>query len=291
MAKATDNLDIQAKRNYKIVQSNKIIQETTNYFTLNEKKLLLIAISMIQENDDIEKRYVIKYLDVIEILGISKSGEVYKNLKTAIKKLADKSVWFFDVEQEKTKLIRWLANIELDKSGSVSFNFDTSVKQYLFDLKAYFTQFELWNVLLLKSKSSVDFYEYIKSYSNLQGFYVSVEDLMDKFNVNYRDKKTGEKLKENEWYDEVNDLVVSKKYKNYSDFKRYILNKAQEEINTKTDLFFEYKEEKKGRKITGLQFKIKTLREDDFVLRKNAVENALFLNLDQPIQTNLDLWK
>jgi hypothetical protein len=52
-------------------------------------------------------------------------------------------------------------------------------------------------------------------------------------------------------------LGVENKYKKYNDFKKYAILAAQEELQEKCDITFEFEEIKKGRKVEMLRFTIK----------------------------------
>lgn len=169
-------------KNYLVVRKNDIIQKTTNNFSLIEKKLLLIAISKIKKGDSSDELYELKTTELLELLGMKKGGYSYKLIRDSIKSLSDKSEWFYDEEAKKSILIRWLIEVE-EKGGTFRFAFQKNIRNYIFEIKDRFTEFELWNILLLKNKTTVDIYEYLKSFENLNTVDIPLIDFNVKFNT------------------------------------------------------------------------------------------------------------
>ena len=72
-------------------------------------------------------------------------------------------------------------------------------------------------------------------------------------------------------------LMLEDKYKNYADFKRYVLNSSKKALN-KTKMFeIDFKENKTGRKVTSITFNVKDL--DD---RKYFIENNGYTKNNMP---------
>ena len=95
-----------------------------------------------------------------------------------------------------------------------------------------YTQYELWNILSLKSRYSIRLYELFRSYA-------------------YQNKKEFE-------IDRLRGLLCVENYELYHDFKRRILDKAIAEINQYTDLKVKFKPVNKGKshKVTSVIFYI-----------------------------------
>lgn len=262
MSLSKDKIDKQLQamtvRKYNVAKSNILIQKTTTNLSLNEQKFILIALSKIQKEDDIYKTYTITIDDFCDILNIEKTAGGYLNtrFKTYLKKIADNSIWFYDEDLKAENLIRWFSKITVEYN-EISFKFDESIHQYIYNLKEYFTVFELWNVLLLKSKKSIELYEFLKSYANVNNVPdFSVDFLKTKFNITH---------------------------KTYSEFNRSFLKKCIAEINEKTDLRIAVHEIKKGKKVVKLKFHIDVLKNDDLAKQYSAVESAIQLKQVSPV--------
>lgn len=250
-------LDALTKRKYSVAKSNSLIQQTATNLSLNEQRFILIALSKIQKEDTIDKQYSIFIEEFCNILNIEKpkGGYLHKRIKKYLKKLADTSIWYYDHQNKEDRLIRWLADVKI-KDGVIYYRFDSSISDYIYNLKEYYTTYELWNVLLLKTKNSIEFYEFIKSLANLNispSFEIDV--LQAKFNV---------------------------KYKTYGEFKRSFLTKCVEEVNDKTDLKVKVNEIKEGRKVVKLEFVINTLENKELMEKYVSIESAIQLKLNEP---------
>jgi len=58
--------------------------------------------------------------------------------------------------------------------------------------------------------------------------------------------------------DELKEMLnVQGKYRLYADFRRYVLLRAQKELKKVSDLFFTFKEIRKGKKVYSIHFIIK----------------------------------
>ena len=88
--------------------------------------------------------------------------------------------------------------------------------------------------------------------------------------------------------------LKTEEYKKFRDLNFYIIKKALKEINAKSDLFVEVKQEKKGRKVTGLKFCIKKNENnaiDIKVLEKNFGQEQAPLPLPEFEIDNQELFQ
>lgn len=251
-------LDALTKRKYSVAKSNNLIQQTATNLSLNEQRFILIALSKIQKEDTIDKQYSITFEEFCNILNIekSKSGYLHKRIKNYLKKLADTSIWYYDHQNKEDRLLRWLSNVKI-KNSVIYYSFDSSISDYIYNLKEYYTTYELWNVLLLKTKNSIEFYEFIKSLASLNiAPTFEIDALQAKFNVNY---------------------------KTYGEFKRSFLTKCLKEVNDKTDLKVKVNEIKEGRKVVKLEFVINILENKELMDRYVSIESAIQLKQNEPV--------
>lgn len=141
------------ERSFKVVKSNDLIQKARFDLNAQQQKIIYWLISKIQPNDTELKTLDFKLIDFCKICGINyDSGTNYKQIKDAIKKLADKSVWIKTDTGSET-LIRWIEKSVIT-NGLVKLKIDEDMKPFLINLKQQFTQFELYNVLPMKGKYS-----------------------------------------------------------------------------------------------------------------------------------------
>lgn len=200
------------RRSHLVVKDNLLIQKSKFHLTATEQKLVCYVISLIKPTDKALDKYTININDFAKLCGISPKN-VYKEFRKMIDDLDNKAVWL--TMGDKTFKFRWFSEAEyIEKQGKVILMLNSNMKQYLIDLSHSFTQYELYNILALKSKYSIRLYELFKSYSYKQTKDFDLEDLKE--------------------------LLGADNYKVYSDFKKRVLEKAIQEINTYSDLNVEY---------------------------------------------------
>ena len=213
-----------------VKQHNSLIS-AKHGLTQVQMKIVLAVIGKIHKNDEDFKDYCFYIKDFMDI--INEEGEWQKNyafIKESIKGILSKPL------EIKTKeghlLCNWLSGAETEEnSGLVKLRFDPALKPYLLQLKEQFTMFKLEYVLLLNSIYSIRVYELLKQFLNT-GFKVIT---IDEFK---------------------NILEIPNSY-TVINIKR-LLNKIKTELSEKTDIEFDYKFEKIGKKFNLIKFFIKS---------------------------------
>lgn len=227
----SENREIE--RCYNVVKANELIQKSRFELSLLEQKTIAYICSLIKPLEEQELEYVFDIREYAKICGIAyDSGKNYTDIKNGLRKLSDRSMWLETGDEE--VLVRWLAKVRTNKrSGKVTIRLDEDLVPYLINLKQKFTQYELYNILGMRSAFSVRIYELLKSY---QFLYKKVFDL--------------DELKEKLMVQNV------KSYKDFSLFRKKVLEVAINEINELTDIHVEWTAETKGRKVVGIVFRI-----------------------------------
>lgn len=222
-------------RNKTVTKSNDLIQKSRFSLTLQQQKILLCLISQITPFDEDFKLYDFSIVDFCKACGIDyENGKNYRDLKAAIKEIADKSLWITIDENEET-LIRWIEKPYINKNdGIVKIRLDRDMMPFLLQLKQNFTQYEIIWTLHFKSKYSIRLYELVKSIH-----YHELELYKRKYTV-----------------DELKKLLDGEKYKEYRDFKRRVLVSSIAEINQFSDKTVSFEEMKQGRKVVAIEFTI-----------------------------------
>lgn len=236
-----EKIEILQSREYLVVKGNELIQQSRFELSLSEQKTIAFICSMIKPIEAIDKAKGVPYQldyefnirDYCKVCGIDyDNGKNYADVKATLKKLSDRSMWLDDENGE--VLVRWLAKVRTNKkSGKALVELDRDLVSFLFDLGQKFTQYQLYNILAMKSAFSVRIYELMKSYA-------------------FQKTKTFE-------IDELKHLLMVdnvKSYKDFSLFRTKVLEKAQEEINELTDLNIYFEPILKGRKTVKVKFRI-----------------------------------
>jgi len=227
-------IDIDKSRAYKVVKHNDLIQKARYNLTVNQQKLIAYVISLIKPNDKELMKYEIYVSDFCELCGIDKTY-FYTDFKDIIDNLDSKSFW---VEtEEKIFKFRWFSEVEYIKGkGKIRVQLNSNLKKYLLELYGHYTQYEIFNILAIKGKYSIRFYELFQSYFTDKGI------------------KKAEKTIE---LSELKKLLLAENYKDYKDFKKRVIIPSIQEINNYTDLTVDCIPIKTGKSITDITFIIK----------------------------------
>lgn len=225
----------QAAREMAIVKRDDMIQHARFSLSIQEQRCVLYAISKIKPEDTAFSEYTFDIKDFYALCGID--NDSYTRLKQTLKGLSDKSWWAVIDDKGTESLLRWFSTLRTNKrSGKVTVKFHEDMMPFLLQLAeqareqgAFYTQYGLKYVLPMRGQYSPRLYELLKSYQK-----------------NNR-----------QWFFEVEELkrvLDCQNYKNFNDFKRFVLQPAVEEINQYTDLNVAYDTEKEGRRIARVNF-------------------------------------
>lgn len=249
---ANERIEVLKKREYLVVKGNELIQKNRFELSLTEQKTIAFICSMIKPidvKDNVNRvpyqlEYEFNIRDYCKVCGIDyDNGKNYADIKAILKHLRDRSMWL-TLPDGSESLVGWLAKVNTNKkSGVVKIKIDEDLVPYLFDLGQKFTQYQLYNILAMRSAFSVRIYELMKSYSYQKFKVFDLEDLKRLLGV------------EN-----------IKSYKEFAPFRQKVLEVAQREINELTDLMIRYEPIKKGNKVIKINF---------FIEQKNPIERML----------------
>lgn len=243
MTKKTDNKKAKPKkkiyavdrRKYYVAKANDFIRWARYSLTVQQQRILLYLISMIKPFDTVNDEYTFKIKEFCETCGLEGDSRFYyERIKEDIKTIADFSRWvmFQDGKPNEEILFRWFNTVRMYKnSGTIYITFHATLAPYLYDLQERYTQYPLVNVLAFKSKYSIRLYELLRSYTKKDEL---------QFEIN-----------------ELRNLLDAEKYVHGYDFKRFVLEVAEKEINQYADdLRVEYQLVKTGKKVTSVKFRI-----------------------------------
>ena len=203
-------------REYYVVKSNTLIQKSRFSLSLQEQRCLLYAISRIKFSDlpSTEYTFSIKELCAACGIDIQRNGDHYTRMKTDLKALRDKSIWITNAEG-KEETVSWFSKVIINKgSGTVSVKFDETIQDYLFLLQNRYTQYKLSTPLAFQSKYSIRLYELLLSY------------------IKRKDLENGREIELDFTPEELKERLDAKNYVKFYDFRRFVLEKARDEINT-----------------------------------------------------------
>lgn len=236
MGKRTNNM---------VVKSNRLV--TASYtLTLNEIRLLDIALAELTQYEEYEKSFA-ELPSFIEV-NAKKYAEIYGLTKqqayTAMSEASEKLFWryftyYIDVEDMPSFLeerrARWVQEIGyIEGEGIVTLSFTNSIIELAGRLKSNFSRYHLEQKAHLTSIYAHRLYEMMLQWRGSKSVpCVSYTELRNRFDIDEHE------------------------YKRMSNFKARVLDPAVEQINELTDITVSYEPQKKGRRIDSFVFKFK----------------------------------
>lgn len=207
---------------------------------------------MIKKEDVEFKPYKLSVKEFNTILG-TKSKNMYNQVAQYIESLREKDLTI--IKERSILKTKWLSSAEyFIDDGYVELCFDPKLKPYLLMLKERFTKLTLEQMVSFSSQYSGRIYELLKQYQKVGSRKFQLEELRTLLGI------------------EIDE------YKKYNDFKRKIIIKSKEEINTKSDLLIDFEEIKRSRKVEAIKFIIKA---------KDNVKNIIAENKPDKEKTQL----
>ena len=223
-------------RRQMVAQANDFIRHVRIHLTAQEQNMLYFFISKVRPKDKNFLRIMFSVKEFCKVCGMDYNGKNNRDIKKALKSLADKSAWA-ELEEGAETLIRWVDTYTIwQDSGAMVAVLSQSLEPFLLRLieKGNYTQAELVTFLAMRSMYSKRLYEILKSYQH---------------------KSYGLTVKEFE-LDRLKELLNAEKYERYPDFRRKVLEIAMMEINECTDIEVSYTALKTGRKYDKISFSI-----------------------------------
>ncbi len=220
-----------------LVQSNTITQARYE-FTKIEKRIIYRIIK------EIRKQYVTGELqsnlfnELVVCLTFKDLQEVSENTQLVYKSIRTLKTRSYEFDNDEEWLILGIINKarHIKTKGTWEITVDREMVAQFVELAKNYTEYSLTVAMSLRSEYSQRLYEYCSQFRSSGGFRMKVQDMKEK-------------------------MRLVKKYDRYAGFKKYVLDVALKELKElykqgQCDLYFEYSEEKNGRSVETLRFKI-----------------------------------
>jgi len=223
---------------YIVTQANNLI-EARHSSTLQEIRLVLTMIAMVEPNDEDFKEYEIKVSDFFNLIGL-KYKSTYEVMEMTLDKLMKRVIHI--PQQDGFLKVHWVSSARYHTGkGVISIKFDPELKPFLLNLKGQFTQQQLQILLSFSSIYSTRIYQILKKNENIGKVRFEINDFREILGIEEH------------------------KYTAYKDLKRWVIYHAKKEFETKnketgaykSDISFDLETERKNRKIKYLTFHIK----------------------------------
>lgn len=221
--------DKQNKKNALVIQHNNLV-EARYSLSLPEKRILNWLISRIKPEDEELEEYDITQKELCEVFNV-KGDHLYKMLDLVTDKLMGRFITIRSLKTGNWEKIHLVGRASY-KDGVLRIGFDRYIKPYILQQKDHFTKIRLGDVMMLKSFYAIRLYELFKQYEPIGKREITIEELRNIFELN-------------------------SEYTRYNDFKKKVIDNPIKEINAKTDLFVDFEEIKRARKVIAFEFCIK----------------------------------
>lgn len=226
-------------RNYTIRKTSELIQEGRFNLDKNEFKALSFIIGLVKKNDNENTVYSFDCREFLNSIGYRPDCNL-SEARGIVQSLARQRWWIQDKDTGNWQLAGWIDLAQTDTdTRTMSLTFHKTVAQYIFNLenkdkKQYITRYKYGCINRMKKEYSPRLYELLKSYSNNSEWTFefntdSDKDLRVILARMEEDPKTHKRV-----------VLIPKCWKNYSVFRRDVLEPAREEINEYSDLHIDF---------------------------------------------------
>lgn len=212
-----------------VVKANKLI-EASYYLTLNEQRLILLAITKVRRDSALytHDEFVISAEDWISIFQVEPKN-AYRDLQAISRQLFER---YITIESTRGNplVTRWISSIEyLAKDGKLVITFAQNILPFLTVLEKEFTKYRLEFVSKMTSIYAVRLYELLVQWNS-----------------------TGTREIELDWLKKT--FQITETYAEIRNFKARVIEPAITQINSHSDLTVSYTQRKTGRVVTHFTF-------------------------------------
>ena len=237
-----------------VVKANQLIRGRINWTKL-EHRVVAMLVAQLKKEDDSFKMQQVHISELMDMAQVS-SRDIYDRAEEICRKLLNQKVHVRTSTEDGRRMYQGYNCLStcryVEGSGYIEAKFNDDMKPFLLQLKRQFTMYRLQNFMQLSSQHSMRVYELIKMREGLRYLCVSVEELREV-------------------------LCCKHTYDRFSDFKRYVLERARTEIKETCDVYFTYKVERSGRTPEKVHFTIHRKDDPDTLpLIREGQDAALF---------------
>lgn len=228
-------------RNALCVVNNKLIEGKYRLSAV-ECRLIMHTISRIGKDDEEFKTYEYSGSELTEALKLGENNNKY--LVEVIEGLMKKTV---KIRLPNGLLIaNWLGGeTVIYDDGKISIRFGERLKPYLLQLKENFTAIQLESIMKFGSVYASRIYMLCKQYEKIGERILSIQELKES-------------------------LEIEKEYSRFMDFKKWVLEPAEREINTHSDIRIKIEPDTKNRIRKSYRYLIFSIRPAESKTKKTS---------------------
>lgn len=149
--------DFNTNTEHYVVQSNELLEGKQN-LKLNSAKIVRALIMQIKPDDEELKSYFISVQELAKMLHIS-AANLYRDMDTITDDILTNHVAIKDYQQGKFMKIQWVTACAYEKGVGLAVKMNPLLKPFLLGLQERYTQYQLENILAMKSVYAIRIYE------------------------------------------------------------------------------------------------------------------------------------
>ena len=251
-----------------VVQSNDLVLATYT-MTTKEKELLLACIGQVDSRLDApninkQTKFTVTADEIKKLFyHDSNAKNIYRDIEQASNRLFEREV-IIALPNNETLRTRFVSSVLFSPdTGTVKLAFAEDILPYLTQLKANFTKYRLIEISELTSIHAIRLYELIVCWIG-QFQYSKSYELEDFKYV----------------------MGIKGKYKQFSELRKYVIDKALEEINESTNykVSVEYKKKSRGKGYEGLTFKFHKKTLDKLASKDGTLSPSVIQSIVDSVQ-------
>ena len=236
--------DVDKARGNSVTRKNELVRTIYQPMNIMATRLLSLVFSRIKIDDKCMGTHEIHIKDYAAIFDVNPAQQ-YKNIVKVMKCYNDNALQFRFPGTKRVVWIPWFSKAEYDPDKCVLIlKVNEELKPYFFKFKNDFTQYQIENIIKLRSAHALRLYEIMKC---------------EQFKCKYAQVKKGEreKLVYIDYFDLRGELgIAEEKYKFAGNFAQAVIQESVKSINRHTDINVTYDIKKNMRKIVGFSFDI-----------------------------------
>ena len=287
--------DLERARKQNVAKRNDMIQKSKKSLSIVENKAVSYIFSKVKPDDDPDTIYTFDCQEFYRLLRWKK--ESYTDLRAMLYSIASQTFGIIDEETGTEKIVHWFNTIHLKKNKNgkiisdsklpgryVEIKIHEDLMEYVFGLEQqrrenniFYSVYQLQNVSMLTHTYSQNMYELLKTYENIGRWKFEYgtgtdNDIQMRIAVYTQEMETRDDApaknkggrKRRKVYGVANLVpIIPSSWSTFHFFERDVLKPVMKEINTYTDIEFNYEPSKmdmngvKRRKYSTITFYIR----------------------------------
>jgi len=263
--------------NYSITQANALVYGSSS-MTLREKRLFYLAVCKVCMHDNEFLSYTVPVETLKKYLGL-KSNCIRNQLKQLCKKLLSRVV-SIDTETG-WKAHQYVGRCEYTEAkyseigcATLEIRLHEEVRPFLLQIRGRYNSIKFHQLNRMKSVYAMRIFEILWHKREEKRPKIQNKITFDMTELRHM-------------------MELEKKYKDYGDFRRYVLNPAQREMAKHTPIKFDYTEIRVGRKVIAIKFTLsdnKDCKANDLPPDTETLMQELEI-IDKPKARKKAIWK